>query len=184
MWTLPNILTLLRIALIPCFVLCFYLPDVRAELLAAVVFTVAAITDWLDGYLARRLDQSSQLGAFLDPVADKLMVAVVLVVLLQANPEIWLALPAAVIIGREITVSALREWMAGIGARGTVAVSWLGKVKTASQMISLILLTIASGTLGPAWLGFVGTALLYAATVLTLWSMIDYLRLAWPELSS
>lgn len=182
MLTLPNILTLARIALIPCFVACFYLPWSRGALTAAVIFAVAAATDWLDGFLARRLNQDSRLGAFLDPVADKLMVAVVLVVVLQTRPEIWLALPAAVIIGREITVSALREWMAEIGARGKVAVSWPGKVKTAVQMVSLVLLVAACGAEAPPWLWPLGMLLLYVATLLTLWSMIEYLRLAWPDL--
>lgn len=182
MMTLPNRLTLFRIILIPCFVICFYWPYQHAAFVACGVFVIAAITDWLDGYLARRLNQSSRLGAFLDPVADKLMVAVILIVLLQATPEIWLAAPVAVIIGREITVSALREWMAEIGARGKVAVSWLGKVKTTFQMIALGLLTVSHAPVTPVWLGQAGVLLLYAATILTLWSMLVYLRLAWPDL--
>ncbi|MGR8921708.1 MAG: CDP-diacylglycerol--glycerol-3-phosphate 3-phosphatidyltransferase [Gammaproteobacteria bacterium] len=182
MLTVPNILTLFRIALIPCFVVSFYLPVDHARIGAAALFALAAMTDWLDGYLARRLGQSSKLGAFLDPVADKLMVAVVLVVLLQARPALWLALPVAVIIGREITVSALREWMAEIGARRKVAVSWLGKIKTALQMIALVALIVASAPGTPAAIGQAGVVLLYAATVMTLWSMLDYLRLAWPDL--
>ena len=182
MLTLPNILTLLRILLIPCFVVCFHLPFPRAATAAAAIFGVAAVTDWLDGYLARRLNQGSPFGAFLDPVADKLMVAVVLVVLLQARPELWLALPVAVIIGREITVSALREWMAEVGARRKVAVSWLGKLKTTLQMIALVMLLLAHDTLAPPWLSQLGVVMLYTATVLTLWSMFDYLRLAWPDL--
>lgn len=183
MMTLPNILTLVRIALIPIFGICFYLPVVGAKLLAVAVFGVAALTDWLDGYLARRLDQTSALGAFLDPVADKLMVAVVLIVVLEANPSVWLALPVAVIIGREIAVSALREWMAEIGARKKVAVSSLGKLKTASQMVALVFLIVASSSQAPAWLYWTGVGLLYVATVMTLWSMVAYLALAWPELS-
>lgn len=181
--TLPNILTLLRIALIPCFVLCFYLPFSNAKIVAAGIFVIAAATDWLDGYLARRLNQSSRLGAFLDPVADKLMVAVVLIVLLQSQPELWLALPVAVIIGREITVSALREWMAEIGARGKVAVSWLGKLKTVLQMVALGLLILGDAAIAPAWLSAAGVLLLYAAMIMTLWSMMAYLRLAWPDLT-
>ena len=182
MLTLPNILTLFRIVMIPCFVVCFYLPLRHAELIAGAVFGLAAVTDWLDGYLARRLGQSSKFGAFLDPVADKLMVAVVLVVLLQARPELWLALPVAVIIGREITVSALREWMAEIGSRRKVAVSWLGKVKTVLQMVALVLLVIGSPAPVDWWFNTLGVVLLYAATVMTLWSMVNYLRLAWPDL--
>lgn len=179
---IPNSISLLRIALIPCFVIVFYLPFEWSRASAAVFFAMAALTDWLDGYLARRLGQISKLGAFLDPVADKLMVAVVLVVLLQSNSSIWLALPVAVIIGREITVSALREWMAELGARNKVAVSYLGKVKTASQMIAIVLLILrdAAGTLPVYELGL---ALLYVATALTLWSMMQYLWAAWPDLS-
>ena len=182
MWTIPNVLTVLRIVLIPVFVVCFYLPVANAALIAALVFTAAAVTDWLDGFLARRLNQSSKLGAFLDPVADKLMVAVVLVVLLQDRPEIWMALPVAIILGREITVSALREWMAELGARGKVAVSWLGKIKTTLQMIALILLLLASDAQFAVWLDLAGIGLLYAAAAITLWSMVEYLRLAWSEL--
>ena len=183
MWTLPNILTLARIVMIPLFVVCFYLPYAHSAIVAAVVFGLAAITDWLDGYLARKLRQTSPLGAFLDPVADKLMVAVVLVVLLQSRPEVWLALPVAVIIGREIAVSALREWMAQVGSRAKVAVSWLGKAKTALQMLALVTMTAGSAEIFTANLYLSGVAMLYLATVLTLWSMIEYLILAWPELS-
>jgi CDP-diacylglycerol--glycerol-3-phosphate 3-phosphatidyltransferase/cardiolipin synthase len=178
---IPNSLSLLRIALIPCFVAAFYLPFTWARLLAAILFGLAALTDWLDGYLARRLGQTSKLGAFLDPVADKLMVVVVLVVLLQSDPSIWLAVPVAVIIGREITVSALREWMAELGARTKVAVSFLGKLKTVAQMIAIALL-ILRGSLGAVPVYEAGYVLLYLATVLTLWSMVQYLWAAWPEL--
>ena len=179
---IPNSLSLLRIALIPCFVVVFYLPVGWARIAAAVLFTMAALTDWLDGYLARRLGQTSKLGAFLDPVADKLMVAVVLVILLQSDPTIWLALPVAIIIGREITVSALREWMAELGARTKVAVSFLGKVKTAAQMIAIVLL-ILRGTVSILPVYEAGFILLYIASALTLWSMFQYLLAAWPELS-
>lgn len=179
---IPNSLSLLRIALIPCFVVIFYSPVELARIVAALLFTVAALTDWLDGYLARRLGQISKLGTFLDPVADKLMVAVVLIVLLQSDPSIWLAIPVAVIIGREITVSALREWMAELGARTKVAVSHLGKIKTAAQMIAIVLL-ILRGTLPALPVYEAGFVLLYIATALTLWSMLQYLRAAWPELS-
>ena len=136
----PNTLTLFRIALIPIFVLAFYLPFSWSNQLACGLFVLAAITDWLDGYLARKLDQVSNLGAFLDPVADKLMVAVVLVMLVEQHPHPLLALPAMVIIGREITISALREWMAELGARSKVAVSVYGKIKTVAQMLALIFL--------------------------------------------
>ena len=179
MWNTPNLLTLLRIALIPVFVVLFYLP---APVMAAVVFTAAALTDWLDGYLARRWGQTSPLGAFLDPVADKLMVAVALVLLVEANPSPEFALPAAVIIGREIAVSALREWMAEVGARAKVAVTMMGKVKTTVQMIAIILLILHEPFLGlPIFQ--LGEVLLYIAAALTLWSMILYLRVAWPSLS-
>jgi CDP-diacylglycerol---glycerol-3-phosphate 3-phosphatidyltransferase len=180
--TLPNALTLLRMALIPCFVVVFYLPFQRAHLVAAVLFILAAVTDWLDGYLARRLNQMSKFGAFLDPVADKLMVVVVLVVLLEARHSLWLAMPVAVIIGREIAVSALREWMAEVGARRKVAVSMLGKIKTTLQMIALAIMIVGVGPDMPSALYALGMVMLYAATIMTLWSMFAYLALAWPEL--
>lgn len=182
MWNLPNLLTLLRILLIPVFVAVFYVEAPWSAYVAAAIFGAAALTDWLDGYLARRLEQTSPLGAFLDPVADKLMVAVSLVVLVQADPRLWLALPVMVIIGREITVSALREWMAEIGARATVAVSMLGKIKTTAQMVSIALLILRDSIFGP-WFYDLGVWLLHLAAVLTLWSMALYLRAAWPSLS-
>jgi CDP-diacylglycerol--glycerol-3-phosphate 3-phosphatidyltransferase/cardiolipin synthase len=181
MWTTPNLLTLLRIVLIPVYVVIFYLPVGWARLACAAVFGVAALTDWFDGYLARKWQQVSALGAFLDPVADKLMVAVALVLLVQAEPTPGLALPAAIIIGREIAVSALREWMAEVGARARVAVSVTGKVKTTAQMIAIVLLILQE----PVWgipLHGVGLVLLYVAALLTLWSMMMYLRIAWPSL--
>ena len=134
---IPNLLTLLRVLLIPIFILLFYLPTSWSYLTASAVFALAAATDWLDGYLARRLGQSTPFGAFLDPVADKLMVAVALVLLVEEHANLWLTLPAVIIIGREIVVSALREWMAELGARAQVAVSNLGKWKTAAQMLAL-----------------------------------------------
>lgn len=180
--TIPNTLTLLRIALIPLFVVLFWLPFQGTDLLAAAVFLLAAVTDWLDGYLARRLGQTSRLGAFLDPVADKLIVAVALVLILQRDPTIAVALPTMVIIGREITVSALREWMAELGARAKVAVSWLGKVKTTFQMVALCLMIAREPVAGlPSYL--IGLVALYVAAALTLWSMVLYLRAAWPALS-
>ncbi|MBK1644966.1 CDP-diacylglycerol--glycerol-3-phosphate 3-phosphatidyltransferase [Thiocapsa imhoffii] len=182
MWNTPNLLTMLRILLIPVFVVVFYLDSPWASYVAAAVFGLAALTDWLDGYLARLWEQTSPLGAFLDPVADKLMVAVALVLLLQVDPRTLLALPAIVIIGREITVSALREWMAEIGARAKVAVSKTGKIKTTAQMVSIILLILRDTLFGP-WVYDLGLFLLYVAAVLTLWSMILYLRAAWPSLS-
>ena len=181
MWNIPNVLTLLRIVLIPVFVLLFYLPVEWARFGCALVFAVAAVTDWFDGYLARRWGQVSPFGAFLDPVADKLMVAVALLLLVQADPTPALAIPAAVIIGREITISALREWMAELGARAEVAVSVIGKIKTAVQMVAILLLIYETPVAGiPVFT--VGFVLLYVAAALTLWSMVLYLRAAWPSL--
>lgn len=180
--TTPTLVTLLRIALIPFFVLFFYLPVGWSNIAAATVFSLAAITDWFDGYLARRLGQTSSFGAFLDPVADKLMVAVALILILQADPSAWLALPAAIIIGREIAVSALREWMAEIGKSAKVAVNSLGKVKTTAQMTALIMLLYNEPLLGIP-LREIGYVALYIAAVLTLWSMTSYLNQAWSSLS-
>lgn len=181
MFNLPNILTLLRIALIPVFVLVFYAPVHWAHLASAAIFGLAAITDWVDGFLARRWSQTSAFGAFLDPVADKLMVAVALVLLVQVNPTPLLAIPAAVIIGREIAVSALREWMAEIGERAQVAVSAMGKFKTTAQMTALMLL-LYHDPIGELPTMTVGYVLLYTAAALTFWSMVVYLQAAWPAL--
>ena len=181
-WTIPNILTLLRIILIPVLVVVFYVPSLWSYQISAVVFGLAAVTDWLDGYLARRWDQTSAFGAFLDPVADKLMVAVALVLLVQDNPSPLFAVPAAIIIGREIVISALREWMAEIGARTKVAVSIIGKVKTTLQMVAILLL-LYKVPLGPFPTHTAGVILLYIAAILTLWSMFVYLKAAWPILS-
>lgn len=179
---IPNQLTLLRILLIPVFVLVFYLPFAGSNLIAFAVFAVAAITDILDGYLARKLNQTSSLGAFLDPVADKLMVAVVLVLLVQHNPDnLYLVLSAVIIIGREIAVSALREWMAEMGTRSKVAVSVLGKLKTIAQMLALGFLIIKESVFGlPIYT--IGLVLLYIAAFITLISMFQYLLAAWPKL--
>lgn len=181
MWNTPNLLTLLRILLIPVFVGIFYIPLAWSPFACALVFTIGALTDWLDGYLARRWQQTSPFGAFLDPVADKLMVAVALVLLVQSDPRAVLTLPAAIIIGREITVSALREWMAGLGARTRVAVSQVAKFKTTVQMIAIILLIFTRTNTDSPIYDF-GLTLLYLAAVLTLWSMMLYLRAAWPSL--
>ena len=176
-------LTTVRIVLVPVLVVVFYLPVAWAPVACAAIFALAALTDWADGFLARRLSQMSTFGAFLDPVADKLMVAVTLVLLLQRDPELWLAVPAAIIISREIVVSALRELMAELGQRATVAVATLGKIKTASQMTALALM-LYRHDLGPVPVYGIGTLLLYAATVLTIWSMVVYLRAAWPVMTS
>mgnify|MGYP001816149834 FL=1 len=182
MWSIPNLLTFSRIVMIPVFVALFYIPGSWSNHLAAVVFLAAAITDWLDGYLARRMGLVSPLGAFLDPVADKLMVATALVLLVAADPSVWIAISAAVIIGREITISALREWMAELGARAKVAVSWVGKIKTFMQMTSILLMIYRDDFLGlPIYQ--IGVTLLYVAVFLTLWSMMVYVRAAWPSLS-
>ncbi|MEX2354102.1 MAG: CDP-diacylglycerol--glycerol-3-phosphate 3-phosphatidyltransferase [Gammaproteobacteria bacterium] len=178
---IPNALTLFRIILIPVFILVFYLPYQWSSLAACLIFSLAALTDLLDGYLARKLGQISKLGEFLDPVADKLMIAVALVLLVEQDPRLLMTLPAAVIIGREITVSALREWMAELGARSKVAVSVYGKIKTITQMVALILLIYKDNLLGlPIYQ--IGMVCLYIATTLTLWSMIQYIVSAWPKL--
>ncbi len=182
-YSIPNLLTLMRIALIPVFVGIFYLPWGYANVACAVVYGLAGVTDWLDGYLARRLNQTSPLGAFLDPVADKLMVAAALILLVQANPSPALAIPVVIIIGREIAISALREWMAELGARATVAVSAIGKIKTVTQMVAITMLIYRDDLLGiPIYT--VGYVLLYMAAILTFWSMVVYLRAAWPSLNS
>jgi CDP-diacylglycerol--glycerol-3-phosphate 3-phosphatidyltransferase len=180
---LPNIVTGVRIILIPVLVLAYYLPMHWHYLAASAIFTLAAVTDWLDGYLARRLEQMTPFGAFLDPVADKLIVAVALVMLVESHASTWLTIPALVIVGREIVVSALREWMAEMGKQASMAVSLVGKVKTTFQMIALIFLLANEPDLEKPFV-LLGYALLYAAAVLTLWSMFLYLRIAWPHLSS
>lgn len=178
-----NTLTWIRIAAIPLFVVLYYLPAEWGRPASAVVFMLAAITDWLDGYVARKLGQITPFGEFLDPVADKLIVAVALILLVQADQRTTLALIAAIIVGREITVSALREWMAGLGQRTTVAVSMVGKVKTTLQMVGLTLMVWQTETGGlPVYdAGFV---FLLVAAGLTLWSMYAYLKAAWPVLNA
>lgn len=178
--TIPNILTLLRILLIPVLVVVYYLPFSWSAWAAGAIFWLAAVTDWFDGYLARKLDQMSPFGAFLDPVADKLIVGASLVLLVESYATPWLTLPAVIIIGREIVISALREWMAELGKRASVAVSYIGKVKTLLQMLAIFLLIIAEPY---GWLGWAGIVSLYSAAALTLWSMYEYLKAAWPELT-
>jgi len=181
--TLPTLLTLLRIALLPVIIVIFYLPYSWARPVSCFIFVIAGITDWLDGYLARRWNQESRFGAFLDPVADKLMVATALILLVEFDNSPWLTIPAIVIIGREITISALREWMAEMGQRGRVAVGWLGKVKTTSQIVALSCLLYLHNFLGlPIYQ--IGLVALYIATALTIWSMVDYMRAAFsPDLT-
>jgi cardiolipin synthase len=185
-WNIPNSLTVLRIAMIPVFVALFYLPaDIIAphwlNLTATLVFAFAAITDWLDGYLARILNQTSAIGAFLDPVADKLMVAAALIVLVEF--ERVGALVALIIIGREIAISALREWMAGVGQSGSVAVAFIGKVKTAAQMAAILFLLYCD-PIGPLDVKFIGEVLINIAAILTLLSMAYYLKAAWPAMKA
>lgn len=181
---IPNLLTWLRILLIPVFVSVFYLSDSTLtpqlkNLISTLVFLLAAATDWLDGYLARRLNQSSAFGAFLDPVADKLMVAAALIVLVKLGRAD--AIIAFIIIGREITISALREWMAKLGESKSIAVSMLGKIKTTFQMLAILLLLYHERLLGIDCQA-IGSLLLYLAALLTLWSMGYYLMLASPQL--
>lgn len=180
---LANTLTWIRIAAIPIVVYCFFSAGNLARPVAGIVFAVAALTDLLDGWVARKLKQTSRFGEFLDPVADKLMVTVVLVLLVQSDPGVTMALVAAVIIGREITVSGLREWMATIGERSNVAVSRGGKLKTTLQMIGIGLMVYENATFGID-VYVVGFVLLLLAAVMTLWSMVVYLRAAWPSMTS
>ena len=181
LWNLPNTLTWLRIAAIPLIVVLFYMPYPWADPAAGLLFAAAGVTDSLDGYLARRLGQTSRLGAFLDPVADKLIVAVALVLLVSKDARALIVLTAAVIIGREITISALREWMAEIGQRRKVAVSQLGKYKTILQIIGLSMMLYRVKLLGlPTY--NIGVVLTEVAAAATLVSMVAYLRAAWPEL--
>jgi CDP-diacylglycerol---glycerol-3-phosphate 3-phosphatidyltransferase len=186
-YTIPNIITITRIVLIPVLVIIFYMSHQWSNILAALLFAVAGATDWVDGYLARKLNQSTKLGAFLDPVADKLLVVTAIVLLVEAHANPWLALPAIVIVGREVAVSALREWMAEIGERANVAVSKIGKIKTTVQIIAIAILLAKEVNSVVNFADFfvlIGYLLFYVATVLTLWSMILYLKAAWPFLMS
>ena len=182
MWTIPTLLTLTRIAAIPLIAGLFYLPIDNAlrNLLATVMFVVFALTDWLDGYLARKLNQTSPFGAFLDPVADKFLVCASLLVLVHlGRVDVLVSL---IIIGREIAISALREWMAQIGANRSVAVHMLGKLKTTMQMVAIPFLLydgVLFGVIDTAAWGFV---LIWIAGILTVWSMVYYLQKAWPDI--
>ena len=184
----PNTLTFLRLLVIPLFVLAYYWRSPWSNATATGLFLLGAITDWLDGYLARRLNQSSAFGAFLDPVADKLLVAAALILLVSSqglaqhslNHRLF-SIAVLVIIGREITISALREWMAELGRRASVAVSLVGKVKTVAQMTAIPFMLFRH-VLGGVRIFWIGEMLLYVAAVLTLWSMSSYLRAAWPQL--
>jgi CDP-diacylglycerol--glycerol-3-phosphate 3-phosphatidyltransferase len=180
-FTIPNLLTAIRIALIPAIIVLFYLPYPWSDMACGVMFAIAGITDSFDGYLARKLGQVSRLGAFLDPVADKLIVATALVLIVSKNPVWYVTLTAAVIIGREIAVSALREWMTVIGARHKMAVSGVAKFKTIVQITGLSMMLFREDLFGLPVYDF-GLALTVLAAVLTLWSMIAYLVSAGPEL--
>lgn len=189
--TIPTLLTLLRIVMIPVLAVVFYLPWQWTSFAAAAIFGLAALTDWLDGWVARRFHQYSAFGAFLDPVADKLMVATALFLIVQGHPTAWMALWAAVIVGREIAVSALREWMAELGHRARVSVASVGKFKTGAQMVALLCLLYSVSPIRPPrpepWMGgiifHIGDWLLAIAALLTLWSGLEYLRAAWPVLN-
>ncbi|MGB0895385.1 MAG: CDP-diacylglycerol--glycerol-3-phosphate 3-phosphatidyltransferase [Parashewanella sp.] len=178
-FNVPIALTLFRLLLVPIFIVLFYLPFHWAAFAAAFAFWLAAITDALDGYAARKLKQSTRFGAFLDPVADKLMVVLALVLLVEQYSSVWLTIPAIIMIGREIVISALREWMAEIGKRGVVAVSWVGKYKTAVQMVAIIGLIWQYNT----FMIYLAYTLLYVAAVLTFWSMMSYIMAAWQHLT-
>lgn len=180
---IPNTLTLFRIVLIPILVILFYWHFPGSRIICACIFALACVTDWFDGYLARVTHQESAFGAFLDPVADKLIVAVALVLVVEQHHVAFVSIPALVIIGREIVISALREWMAELGKRAQISVSYIGKVKTTAQMGAItFLLAYKTGK----WdiLDYLGILLIYIAAILTLWSMILYLKAAWPHLTS
>ena len=181
MLNLPNFITLARIFLIPVFVLVYISHGEWTYIVAAVLFGLAAFTDWLDGYLARRLNQTTPFGAFLDPVADKLIVVTALVLLIGHHHNWWLTLPGLIIVGREIVISALREWMAEMNSSGQVSVNTLGKVKTTIQMIAIALLLAHPPE--PMSVTLISTyVLMYVAAFMTLWSMTLYLKAAWPTL--
>jgi len=179
---LAILLTLFRIAAIPIIVVLFYSPLELARPTAAIIFGIAAVTDMLDGWVARRFGQVSKFGEFLDPVADKLMVAIVLVMLVQGDPLWFVDIIAMIIIGREITISALREWMATIGERANVKVTMAGKIKTVLQMFGIGFMVYEHRFLGLDIYG-IGFVLLVAAAGMTIWSMVMYLRAAWPFIS-
>jgi CDP-diacylglycerol--glycerol-3-phosphate 3-phosphatidyltransferase len=179
--TIPNILTLFRMLLVPVLVIAYYLPFKGTNVVAAALFAAGAITDWLDGWIARKYGQTSAFGAFLDPVADKVTVTVALFLIVQTDPSPLMAIVGAIIVGREIAISALREWMAELGKRRKVAVSILGKYKTILQIVGLAMMLYRHDLVGlPVYR--TGLALTVLAAVLTLVSMVAYLRAAWPDL--
>ena len=177
--TIPNLLTSFRIVAIPLVVLIYYLPGAWAGQASGLLFGLAAVTDWFDGFLARRLGQTSKFGEFLDPIADKLLVSTALIVVLQNDPKLYLAVIAAIVIGREIAVSALREWMSELGSRAAVKVTYFARWKTALQMFGIAFMLYRTPSFGvPVYA--IGQLLLAAAAALTLWSMVEYLKAAWP----
>ncbi|MEI7949920.1 MAG: CDP-diacylglycerol--glycerol-3-phosphate 3-phosphatidyltransferase [Gammaproteobacteria bacterium] len=180
---LANFFTCLRVMLIPVFMLVYYVDFRGHHVLSAGIFIIACFTDWLDGHTARRLKQTSRFGAFLDPVADKLLVAISLVILAASYPSPWYVIPAALIVAREVLVSALREWMAELQQRDVVAVGRIGKWKTTIQMIALGLL-LATDRQGLQWMWVSGYVLINVAAVLALWSMFTYLQNAWPQIKN
>ena len=173
-FNIPIFLTIFRVILIPFFVIAFYLPIESSPFITTFIFFIAGVTDWLDGYLARKWKQTTRFGAFLDPVADKVLVAVAFVCVVEYYHTWWITIPVCIMIAREIIISALREWMAELGSRSKVAVSWLGKVKTTSQMLAL------GGLLWRynIYMEVAAIVLLYIAAILTIWSMLQYLTAA------
>ena len=181
--TIPNLLTSFRIVAIPLVVIIYYLPVDWAGQASGLLFGLAAVTDWFDGFLARKLGQTSKFGEFLDPIADKLIVSTSLIVLLQNDPKIYLAVIAGIIIGREIAVSALREWMSELGSRATVKVTYFAKWKTTLQMFGIGFMLYQTPSFGLPVYG-IGQLLLAVAAGLTLWSMVEYLKVSWPVISA
>jgi len=179
---IPNTFTMMRIALIPFLIVFHYAPFTGHYYVAAFIFVLASVTDWLDGYLARKLSQHSRIGAFLDPVADKLLVAVALIMIVEKIPVVIVTVPAMIIVGREIVISALREWMAELGKSASMAVTRVAKVKTALQMVAATLLLAYSPSSSSPVIAWVGLVLLMVAAVMTLWSMFIYLNIARRQL--
>ena len=180
---IPMLLTLIRLLAIPVIIVCYFLPFPWMHPLAAAIFIIAAFTDWLDGYLARSLSQQTEFGAFLDPVADKLLISTVLTMVIAKYSGKLLSIPGVIIVGREIAVSALREWMSDLGKRPSMTVTFISKLKTALQMIALILL-LGYVRHMPSILRYSGFIFLYMAAIMTLWTMIIYLKIAWPHLTT
>ena len=177
---IPTVLTLLRIGSIPIIMVIFYLPIEDSRKWCALIFIIASVTDWIDGFIARKLDLHTSFGEFLDPVADKLLVVIILVLIVQADPAIYISIPAAIIIGREVTVASLREWMAKLGQRPKVKVSWVGKCKTFFQMLAITCL-IFNADLFQIPVREIGLVSIYIAAALALWSMWHYIQVALPE---